>query len=156
MYIETKHCIIRRFEAEDKEALYEVLSDAEVMRYIEPPFTLEQTEEFIREAGMGEEPLVYALEHKENSRVIGHVIFHAYEETCFEIGWIINKKYWGKGIAGEVTEALLEHSRNLGIVSCVMECDPNQKVTRHIALKHGFTYEGLMDECEVYKLYLST
>ena len=156
MYIETKRCIIRRFEAEDKEALYEVLSDAEVMKYIEPPFTFLQTEAFIKEAGTGEKPLVYALEYKEGHRVIGHVIFHAYEEKCFEIGWIINKKYWGKGLAGEVTEALIEYSRNLGMVSCVMECDPNQKATGHIALKYGFVYEGLMDGREVYRLYLST
>lgn len=156
MYIETKHCIIRRFEEEDKEALYEVLSDAEVMKYIEPPFTLLQTEAFIKEAGMGERPLVYALEYKENIRVIGHVIFHAYEEKCFEIGWIINKQYWGKGIASEVTAALITYLKCLGVDSCVMECDPNQKVTRHIALKYGFVYKGLTDEREVYRLYLST
>ena len=37
---------IRRFEKSDLQSLYELLSDEEVMRYIEPPFTLEKIRGF--------------------------------------------------------------------------------------------------------------
>ena len=61
MDLVTERCHIRDFSMDDIEDLYEVLSDEIVMRYIESPFNKEQTKEFIREAGMCETPLVYAV-----------------------------------------------------------------------------------------------
>ena len=43
----TKRCILRRMSLEDAEDLYSVLSDSEVMKYIEPPFDMEKTLEFL-------------------------------------------------------------------------------------------------------------
>ena len=34
----------------------------------------------------------------------------------------------------------------------VIECDPKQKATKHIALKYGFQFEGVEDDLEVYRL----
>ncbi|MBO5352986.1 MAG: GNAT family N-acetyltransferase [Lachnospiraceae bacterium] len=150
----TPRCIIRGFVMNDAAELYNVLSDEKVMEYIEPAFTMEQTKAFIDEAGLCEPPLVYALEWKENHLVIGHVIFHLYEEDSYEIGWIINREYWGRGIADEVTRALIEYARGLDISSCVIECDTEQTASKHIALKNGFVYEGEEDGCDVYRLKL--
>ena len=61
MLLETARLLARRFTPEDAEDLYAVLSDPEVMRYLEPPFSLEQTEEFIPKAGLCDPPLVYAV-----------------------------------------------------------------------------------------------
>ena len=95
----------------------------------------------------------HALVWKESSEVIGHVIFHQYEEDSYEIGWIIRREYWGKGIAGELTEVLVENAKGLDdIHSCVIECDPEQEASKRIALKCGFTYEGEDDGCDVYRL----
>lgn len=154
MLLTTERCVIRDFAKSDAAQLHEVLSDAQVMEYIEPPFTMEQTEGFIESAGLSTPPLVYALLWKETSRVIGHVIFHRYEEDSFEIGWIIHKEYWRRGIAGEVTGALIQHANNEGARSCVIECDPQQAVTSQIARKHGFFYEGHEDGCDIYRLIL--
>jgi len=154
MIIETERCIIRDLCMDDADALYEVLSDDEVMTYIEPAFDLEQTREFIKEAGLCEPPLVYALEWKDGRKVIGHVIYHQYEEDSYELGWIINRNYWGRGIADEVTKALVETAGRNGVRSCVIECDNEQAASRHIALKNGFLYEGEDDGCEVYRLNL--
>ena len=154
MYITTKHCIIRDFLPEDAEQLHEVLSNAEVMEYIEPPFTPAQTTDFIKSAGMCEPPLVYALLWKETGTVIGHVIFHRYETDSIEIGWILHKEFWGHGIAGEVTARLVEHAREIGARSCVIECDPLQSASKRIARKYGFLYEGQDEGCDVYRLAL--
>ena len=40
--LETRRLQVRRLEEADAEALYAVLSDPEVMRQIEPPFSLER------------------------------------------------------------------------------------------------------------------
>lgn len=152
--IDTERCVIRRFVTEDANDLYQVLSNAEVMQYIEPPFDLEQTKEFIQVAGFCEPPRVYALEWKETGKVIGHVIFHLYEKDSYEIGWILNRNDWGKGIADEITKSLVEYAKGTEAASCVIECDTEQEASKRIALKNGFVYEGEEDGCDVYRRML--
>ena len=152
MNLQTLRCIIRKFATDDALDLYKTLSDEKVMEYIEPAFDMEQTKEFIEEAGLCEPPLVYALVWKESGEVVGHVIFHQYEEDSYEIGWIIRREYWGRGIADEVTRALIEYAKGLDINSVVIECDAEQEASKHIALKNGFLYEGEDDGCDVYRL----
>ena len=156
MSLNTCRCYIRKLTMDDAADLYKTLSDEKVMEYSEPAFDMEQVKEFIEDAGLCEPPLVYALVWKETDEVIGHVIFHQYEEDSCEIGWIIRHEYWGRGIAGEVTATLAECAKKLdGIHSCVIECDPEQEVSKRIALKHGFVYEGEDDGCDVYRLKFS-
>ena len=124
------------------------------MEFIEPPFTMEDTTDFLLNAGLCDEPLVYALIWKETTRVIGHVIFHPYEEDSFEIGWIISRKFWKRGIASEVTASLLDYAKNLSIRSCVIECDPAQTASIRIAQKFGFCYVGEDDGCAVFRIAL--
>ena len=150
----TERCYIRKFSMNDVDDLYEVLSDEEVMLYIESAFDRKRTKELIYEAGMCEMPLVYAVVWKLTGKVIGHVIFHPYEETDYEIGWILNKEYWGKGIADEITKALINCAQRLEINSCVIECDVKQEASKRIALNNGFVYEGLIDNLERYRLIL--
>lgn len=154
MNLLTKRCIIRRFSECDTTDLYEVLSCSEVMQYIEPPFDFAQTRDFIRNAGLSKVPSIYALVWTENEKVIGHVIFHPYDDDSCEIGWIISRDYWGKGIASEVTASLLKYAKEQGINGCVIECAPEQIASAHIAKKFGFRYMGENDGCSVYYLAL--
>lgn len=154
MKLQTLRCIIRNLTPYDVNDLYETLSDEKVMVYIEPAFDMEQVRDFIEDAGLREPPLVYALEWRESGKVIGHVIFHPYEEDSYEIGWIINRGYWNMGIADEVTKKLIAYAKSLNINSCIIECDAGQEASKHIALKNGFVYEGEDDDCAVYRLKL--
>ena len=150
----TERCHIRNFSMEDVDDLYEVLSDEDVMIHIESTFDRERTKEFIQVAGMCEPPVVYAVVWKLTGKVIGHVIFHPYEEVAYEIGWILNKTYWGKGIADELTKVLIDYARYIGINSCIIECDTKQDASKSIAIKNGFVYEGRIDNLERYRLIL--
>ena len=150
----TERCHIRNFSMEDVDDLYEVLSDKDVMIHIESAFDRERTKEFIQVAGMCEPPLVYAIVWKLTGKVIGHAIFHQYEESDYEIGWILNREYWGKGIADELTKELINYARYIGISSCIIECDTKQNASKKIALKNGFVYEGIIDNLERYRLIL--
>lgn len=114
MLIETKRCVIRNMAIGDAESLYEVLSDPQAMAYVEPPFSMERTQAFLQEAGMSEPPLVYAVCSKADSRMIGHLIFHPYEGGIYELGWILNRRYWRRGIASELTGAVIEYARQPG------------------------------------------
>lgn len=154
MRVETERILIRKFHSDDIEELYKVLSDQETMTYIEVPYTYEQTQNFILEAGLTSPPLVYALVFKETEKVIGYVIYHPYDDSGVEIGWIINKSYWGTRLAQEITEALIRFSKEQRIESLVIECDFHQDISKHIAQKYGFQYEGREKNLDIYRLKL--
>lgn len=139
---------------EDAHDLFYVLSDGEVMKYIEPVFDRTRTQAFIQEAGLCIPPHIYAVVWRKTGRVIGHVVFHGYGEEAYEIGWILNREYWGRGIAYELTRVLVKQARALHAASCVIECDLRQEASRRIALKSGFSYEGIQDGLEVFRLML--
>ena len=143
---------IRRFEESDLQSLHELLSDEEVMRYIEPPFTLEKTRGFLENAGLTDDPLIYAVED-EYGIFIGYVIYHDYGNDSKEIGWLLSKRFWGKGFAQALTKVLVQKA-NADRKSAIIECSPEQEAAKHIAEKLEFRYAGLIDGCDVYKLDL--
>lgn len=140
---------IRRMQPGDADALYRLLSDPEVMRYLEPPFDRTQAEAFLRRAGLAEPPLVYAAE--ESGSFIGYVIYHAYDEQSVEIGWVLLPEYWEHGYASALTDRLIDRARQEQ-KSVVIECAPAQEATRRIAIKKGFRACGSCDGLAVYRL----
>ena len=56
-----------------------------------------------------------------------------------------------KGYASYLTKLLIEKAFEIN-KEVVIECDPKQEATKHIALKYGFQYEGVEDDLEVYRL----
>ena len=127
--IETKRCRIRQFKQSDVDDLYLILSNPKVMEYIETPFTLEDTKDFLNKNALSYPPLVFALEYKENKKLIGHIIFHKYNKDSYEIGFILNSDYWGRGIAHEITKSLIAYAQNKNIHSLIIECDKIQLAT---------------------------
>lgn len=154
MNLQTPRILIRSFRPTDVADLHKVLSNTEVMQYIEPPFYFEETEAFIRDHGLCNPPRVYALEDRISTTVIGHVIFHPYDAQSYELGWILHKDYWGKGIASEITEALIHYAKQQAIQQLILECDKAQTASKRIAEKFGFTLIGTEDTREIYKLIL--
>ncbi len=140
---------IRSMTKSDLEPLFGLLSDARVMRFLEPPYTREKTWEFLIKAGLSDPPLIYAVE--ENGRFIGYVIYHDYDEDSMEIGWVLYPAYWGKGYATHLTKLLIERAF-ASKKQVVLECAPDQEATKHIALKNGFSYERLIDGLDVFRL----
>lgn len=143
---------IRRMKESDFRSLHELLSDKDVMRYIEPVFTMEQTVAFLNTAGLSAPPLIYAVDD-DQGRFIGYVIYHDYDPESMEVGWVLKKDAWGKGYATALTAKLIELTRSRG-KNAVIECSSEQIVTKRIAEKFGFDYTGQRDGCNVYKLSL--
>lgn len=140
---------IRRMRSSDADALYRLLSDPVVMRYLELPYDRAQAEAFLRRAGLAEPPLVYAVQADEH--FIGYVIYHDYDEDSVEIGWVLFPEYWGRGYASELTDRLISWARKArkGIV---IECVPEQTAMAHLATQKGFRLEGISGGLAVYRL----
>ena len=140
--------VIRKMTKQDFGPLHTLLSDPEVMEYLEPPFTVEQTAGFLQ-AGLSDEPPVYAVEA--DGSFIGYVIYHPYEEDTMELGWVLLPGFWGMGYASALTRRMMEMAAAEG-KKPVIECVPSQETTNHIALKYGFVLSGSRDGLDVYRL----
>lgn len=137
----------RRMTEADLEPLHRLLSDPEVMRYLEPPFSREQTRAFLERAGLTPEPLILAVD---DGGFAGYVIWHPYDDMSMELGWVLDRSRWGRGYSGELTRLLTDRARRQGR-GVVIECVPEQTVTRHIAEKSGFRFCGMAEGCCVYR-----
>lgn len=140
---------LRAMRRGDLDELYALLSDAEVMRWLEPPFTREQTERFLEQAGLSEPPLIYAAESAAGE-FLGYVIYHDYDERSRELGWVLKRSAWHKGYADEMTDLLTALAQREG-EDAVIECVPEQTVSARIARRHGFSFEGRADGLDVYR-----
>ena len=125
----------RRMTEADLEPLHRLLSDPEVMRA------------FLERAGLTPEPLILAVD---DGGFAGYVIWHPYDDVSMELGWVLDRSRWGRGYSGELTRLLTDRARRQGR-GVVIECVPEQTVTRHIAEKSGFRFCGMAEGCCVYR-----
>ncbi len=140
---------IRNFTQNDLEPLHALLSDPEVMKYLEPPFTPEQTERFLKSQGLAAPARILAVDDKTH-HFMGYVIYHDYDDTSKEIGWVLKKEIWGHGMAGYLTNQLVAMAVSEG-KDAVLECVPEQLITRTIAEKHGFQKVAERDGLSIYR-----
>ncbi len=121
MYIVTDRLVIRDFCTSDVNDLHEILGDSETMKYCEPPYRYEQTQNFLQDFCITKHG-AFAAVCKENVKVIGYILFKSLEASVYEIGWIFNKKYWRKGYAYEACSELIAYGfRELHIHKVVAE-----------------------------------
>ena len=110
MLIETPRTLVRPFRPDDLDDLHAILSDAQTMEFVEPPFDPAQTEAFLREFCIGARGAL-AVEHRDTGQVIGYVLFnYRAEPGCYELGWIFHRTFWRQGYAYEACSALIEHA----------------------------------------------
>lgn len=117
MFIESNRLILRYFEISDGDDLFEYLSDREVVEF-EPyePITLDMADEVVRSRTDNHSFIAVSL--KDTNKLIGNLYVEKTEPEkvdTYEIGYVFNKKFHGKGYATEAVECLLNHlffSRN--------------------------------------------
>lgn len=111
MHIETQRLIIRDYTMDDVKDLHDILGDVEVMKNCEPAYSLEKTSDFLSEFCIGKKGALASV-HRESGRMIGYILFHAFQESVYEIGWFFNKKYWRQGYAYESCKAVIDYAFN--------------------------------------------
>ena len=134
---ETERLILRRYQKEDLQDLYEYLSDKEVVEY-EPykPLTLNETNENL-EWRIGTDEMI-AVELKNSHKMIGNVYMGKREFEALEIGYVFNRNYWGHGYAAESCKALIQRAFSNGIHRIYAECDPCNKNSWKLLEALGF------------------
>lgn len=144
-FLETNRLIIRKFEENDLDEVFDYASNQEVMRYLpEDVFSKDDTRKFLKKNAY-EKAEEYAVILKEENKVIGHIVFHPWYEPfkTWEIGWVFNDKYHRRGFASEAALKILEYGfENLKLHRIIATCDPRNIASYKVMEKIGMRREG--------------
>ena len=167
--IDTGRLLLRRFQADDLEAFYQLCSRPEIIRYAQaaPIASREAAREFMQAApfydyatyGYGRLACVW----KPTGAVIGFSgVKYVPEIAENELGYRFLEEYWGQGLATEAGRASIEFARSvLRLKRLVAMVHPANVASARVVTKLGFSlekrlhYSGLPDvEVDLFTLEL--
>ena len=145
MMTETNRLILRRYTSDDLSDLYEYLSDEEVVKF-EPykPMSLEETKDNLNWR-IGTDEMI-AVELKETHKMIGNIYLGKRDFNSLELGYVFNRRYWGKGYAKESCEAIIQRSFQNGVHRIYAECDPQNINSWKLLESIGFEREAYLKQ----------
>lgn len=145
--------MLRGWREGDLEPYARMCADPEVMRFIGGGATLtrdgsgEQVSRFVRhwdERGFG----LWAAEEKVGGTFVGFVgLAHQGDwtggEHKTEVGWRLDRAFWGRGFATEGAKASVAHGfEELGLERIISIIQPENAASRRVAEKAGLTPRG--------------
>jgi len=83
-------------------------------------------------------------------KVVGAIGFkiNQFRKYIGEIGYFIDEKYWGKGIASQAVKLIeKEGFKKLGLKRMEILMRPENKSSEKVAIKNGYKKEGLLKKC---------
>lgn len=115
--LDTERLWLRAWKEEDKEPFFRLNSNPEVMEFFPNTLSEEQSDilvdnivrKFETQGGWG----LWAVELKQSGEFIGFVGLNIPDikfpfSPCVEIGWRLDKPFWGKGYACEAARRILD------------------------------------------------
>ena len=143
--------ILRKFTKNDLEALFLILKDEEVNKFLPwyPLRNIEETKKFYKEryALKYRQPrgYAYAICLKSDNYPIGYIKVDMEEHHDF--GYGLRKEYWHRGIATEASKAVIEQVKKDGLPYITATHDRNNPrsgaVMQACGMKYCYTYEEL-------------
>ncbi|MBT3319553.1 MAG: GNAT family N-acetyltransferase [Clostridia bacterium] len=148
--IRTEKLTLRPFVMDDIETVHSYISDGENAKYLLfATDSRDDTKAFIEKAieDYSEVPLRnynYAIELNENSKHIGgcSIMIDA-DGSEAEVGWVIRKEYWGRGLGTLIAQMLIKHGfEQLGLRRIYAACDSENVGSYRVMEKNGMRREG--------------
>lgn len=146
--IETNRLILRYLKPSDlKSVFYNYANDDEVTKYLVWPThrTIKDTKKFFDMCDK-EDPLLkkyhYFIETKDKHELIGSCSVVSFINGCPEIGYVIGKKWWNKGIMTEACNKLIEILINDGYKKVVIKANVENIASNRVIEKCGFKFIG--------------
>lgn len=163
--IATEQLILRKFVFSDADAVYAIFSNDNVTEFYDSEsFTsLDQATNFVKTRISlceedGKRAFRWAICLKSEPRiVIGSCGFHSVNKafSSIEIGYELNESYWGRNLAFEAVDAMLDYcfTKNFPFPINRVTASTNLDSTRSIKLlsKLRFTEEGILRQYGYWK-----
>jgi len=159
--IKTSRLGLRLLEKEDITYLYPLESDPQVKQFFpDGARDRAKTEDMIKRciSAFEEHGLpCFLLFDLESDEFIGRVGFGLTETGDTEVGYVLHKKFWGKGYASEAVTVLLEYAReHIDVDFIIAYADTGNIGSTRVMEKCGMTYyktdlaKGI--ECRFYRI----
>ncbi|GAA0547961.1 GNAT family N-acetyltransferase [Chitinophaga japonensis] len=152
---ETTHLLVRQFTAADADSFFLINGNEQVMRYIRPAKSREDSDAFLEEnirlyaanPGAGR----WAVAEKSNGQVIGMFSLLPVQGGAgkLHIGYALLPAYWGKGYATTLLEAGCAHFFGSHPRTTLYAITRQENVaSEKVLLKCGFRFSELFAEHE--------
>lgn len=145
--LESKRLRLRRFKLSDLQNMRELESDPDIMKFTPSriPLSVEKSEQRLRDLIRKEESWapfgVWAVEFKENSDFAGWFMLLKTDHEAPELGFMIVKRHWGKGIATEAAICLIDFGfNNLNLTSIVATTNQDNVFSKKVLNKLSFNF----------------
>jgi ribosomal-protein-alanine N-acetyltransferase len=147
--IVTPRLLLRGWVDSDVDQLADIYADEESARYIRP-FDLEGTRQQVErfkahweQNGFG----LWAVEHRESGRFIGRIGLMHHDDWVAsphdaEVGWVIARDLWGKGLASEGGAAALEFGAHKGLKQFISIANVDNAASQRVMEKLGLVRVG--------------
>ena len=138
---------IRKFTLDDTESTFTYSSDFENTHYMlmVPQKTIEETREFLAKCideYEKENPEYLSFAVILDNQHIGEVFAYLSEKEA-DIGWLIDKRYWGNGYATEAAKLLIEYlKKELKRTDIVAYCDARNLASQKVMQNIGMEFAG--------------
>ncbi len=131
--------------------MYEYSKDCDVTKYLtwSPHSSQKETEHYCRLLQKKYDQGVFfdwGIIDKKTSKMIGTVGFTSFDEknSTAEIGYVLSKDFWGKGLAVEAAKTVMEFGfENLGISGFCAKCIEGNTASLSVMKKCGMSLEGI-------------
>lgn len=156
--IETQRLILRKFRAEDAQAMFNNwASDNEVTKFLTWPAhqNVEATQEYIaylQNNYMNNHAYDWAIELKEIGEPIGSISVVNMNETVglVHVGYCIGRNWWRMDITSEAFAAVIKFMfEEVGVNRVESRHDPNNPNSGRVMLKCGLKYEGTLRQSDI-------
>jgi ribosomal-protein-alanine N-acetyltransferase len=158
--LETERLLLRKMRLDDAEAMFAYASDPEVTRYVlwDTHRSIEDSETFLRFAIEGYESGDFGgwgVVFKDSGVFIGTCGLdagYAPEHARAELGYVLSREHWGKGLMPEAARAVIAYGfGRLGLNRIQARCIAENTASARVMEKAGMTYEGTLRESEFIK-----
>lgn len=147
--LETERLFLRRYKESDIDAMYDIITDPRLSKYIKYPDKtkdeeLECIRKWINEADESKNEK-WVIETKNTHEVVGNIDVNTvvkHHNYC-NVGYTIRYDYWGHGYAAEALKAVSDYlleKRDYYLIEC--SCNELNKQSYRVMEKAGFKKDG--------------
>lgn len=147
--LETERLILRRYKESDINAIYEMITDERLAKYVKfPKLTKEEELECIKQWIKDADDSKYekwVIERKSDGVVVGNIDVNTVvkKHNYCNVGYTIRYDYWGNGYATEALKFVSDYllnNRGYYLVEC--SCNELNKQSSRVMEKAGFRKDG--------------
>ncbi|MCL2775391.1 MAG: GNAT family N-acetyltransferase [Oscillospiraceae bacterium] len=156
-YLESDMLVLKKVESEDANDLFAILSDAEVFRYRpgNPWKTFDAVRNVVghyeRDFKKHKTIFLGIYYKKADDKLVGIAEIFEFDERVSrgEIGYTLNKSYWGMGIATTAVKMMLRFLfDDIDVNSVQATPMPVNVKSRNVLERCGFTHEGTLRQAK--------